>query len=162
MLVHGTVATLAFLALLASTTLAQGQATGSKPKPSPKAKEPDPLALIARAEVLHKAGKDEQASGILRQAATKLAATPAGVMRANLEKVINDLLAKADPVTAKRREAFQRSAAEFVKLSNSYKRRKWYRMALVALRDAERLDPTSATEPLARLRQQSASAFAWE
>ncbi|MHC4077147.1 MAG: hypothetical protein ACYST0_01755 [Planctomycetota bacterium] len=162
MLVHETLAPLAFLALLASTTLAQGQATDSKPNPDPQAKEPDALALVARAEALHKDGKDEQASGILRQAAARLAVMPAGVMRTNLEKVINDLLAKADPVTTRRREAFQLAAAEFVKLSSSYKRRKWYRMALLALRDAERLDPTSAAEPLAQLRQKGASAFAWE
>jgi len=158
MLVHQTVAPLAFLALLASTTLAQGKATG----PDPKTKEPDTLALVAQAEALHKKGKNEQASSILRQAATRLAATPEGVMRTNLEKVIQGLLQKADPVTARRREALQLAAAEFVKLSDSYRRRKWNRMALLALRDAERLDPATATEPLAYLRQKGAKAFAWE
>lgn len=151
---------LALLASLAPAVPAQGKTTGSDTTKA--VPEPDALALLATAEALHKEGKDEEASSILREVALKLEATPESVMRSNLEKVVQELLQKADPTEARRREAFQLAAAEFVKLSDSYKRRRWYRMALLALRDAERLDPSTAVAPLTDLQKKGASAFAWE
>lgn len=91
----------------------------------------------------------EPASLLLRDALGRVAALPAGVLRDNLHKSVEQMLAQADPIAPRRRRTAQAVASELAALADEYANAGMVRAALVLVEHGAAFDPEGQAARLA-------------
>jgi tetratricopeptide (TPR) repeat protein len=90
----------------------------------------------------------EAASLLLRETLRRLEDLPAGILRDNLQKPIEQMLIQADPLAGRRKKTAQMIAGELVGLANAYAATGRVRLAFQLAREAVRYDPVGQASRL--------------
>jgi hypothetical protein len=114
------------------------------------------LAKLAAAEQELGQKRPEAALAQLLRARTQRTEIEAGKVRDDLEKSVQRLTAKADPLQARWQKARAETAAALAALAPRYAARQWYAAAGRVLERAAALDPVHAAAAAAMVEQQAA------
>lgn len=112
------------------------------------AQEDIALKRLAEARTLHGNGRDEDAALSLRDAKTALAKVADANVQKSLQKSIDALVAKVDPLAVKALEAEEAAARALLRAAKAYQARKWQRCAVPFLRQAAELSEKVAGKAL--------------
>jgi hypothetical protein len=104
---------------------------------------------VEAARLLQEQKQPEPAAQLLRQALIDLDDLPPGLLRDNLAKAIQQMIAQSDPLAARRKKVAQGIAAELVGLADQYAEVDMVRAAQVLVVDAARFDPEATAARLA-------------
>lgn len=98
------------------------------------AQEDVALRHLAQARALHDGGKSEDAALLLREAKLALAKVTDAAVQRSLQKSIDALVVKVDPLAGEVLKAEETAARALLRAAKAYQARKWHRCALPFLR----------------------------
>jgi hypothetical protein len=128
--------------------------TADEQRAKDEAENQDALTkAVADAKELIAQKQPEPASLLLREALGRVADMSAGVLRDNLQKSIEQMLAQADPLAARRKKTAQAIATQLVTLADEYGKAGLVRAALVLVERGAAFDPEGQAARLAAAQQ---------